>query len=247
MPPRPEGRGCRGRPAARSGRRAAGRPVGAGWLATRRGRRRRRSRRPGDCVRPCGARPQPGGRVGKDLAHRVVALAHAGEPGGEGDVCHREVGRLQQDARRLAALRPGECERPRTDLSGDEPVQLARAVGEASRQSLDALAVHDAVADEAHRACHDVGVDVPLRRTGGGVGAAAQAGAEAGLLGGRGRRVEADVLTLGRACRAAGPAVDPRRGDGAEEPSVEAGIPAQRGLVAAVRVLDHGGQRGTRS
>ena len=77
--------------------------------------------------------PQPARRVGEDLAHRVVALAHAGEAGGEGDVGDGQVGRLEQDARRLAALRPRQGERSRADLRGDQTVQLARAVAEAPR------------------------------------------------------------------------------------------------------------------
>ena len=203
----------------------------------------RRARRP--CAVPRRPRPQPARRVGEGLAHGVVALAHAGEAGGEGDVGDGEVGRLEQDARRLAALGPGQGERAGAHLGGDEAVELAGAVAEPAGQALDALAVDDAVADQPHGAGHDVGPDVPLGRARRGVGPAAQAGPEAGLLGGRRGGVEAHVLALGRAGRAAGAAVDPGRGDGAEELAVEAGVLALRRLVAAVRVLDHGCQRAT--
>ena len=175
----------------------------------------------------------------------VVALAHAGEARGEGHVSDREVGCLEQDAGRLAALGPGQRQWPRADLGGDEPVQLAGAVAEAVGQALDALTVDDTVADEAHGPSDGVGPDVPFGRARRGVGPAAEAGAEPGLLGGRRSGVEAHVLPLGRARRAARAAVDPGGGDGAEELAVEAGVLALRRLVAAVRVLNHGCQRAT--
>ena len=191
-----------------------------------------------------GARPQPTRRVGERLADGVVALAHAGEAGGEGHVGDGEIGRLEQDARRLAALRPCQGERTGAHLGGDEAVQLAGAVAETGGQALDALAVDDAVADQAHGPGDDIGPDVPLGRARRGVGSAAQAGAEAGLLRGGRSGVEAHVLALGSAGRAARAAVDPGGGDGAEELAVEAGVLALRRLVAAVRVLDHECQPG---
>ena len=138
-----------------------------------------------------------------------------------------------------------DSERPGPDLCGDEAVELARAVAEAPGHALDTVAVHDAVADQPHRPRHHVGPDVPLGGPRRGVGPATQAGAEAGLLSSSGGRVEADVLSLGRAGGAARPAIDPGRGHGAEEPPVEAGVLALGRLVAALRVLDHGCQRGT--
>ena len=186
-----------------------------------------------------GTGAQPARGVGEDLAHRLVALAHAGESGGERDLRDREVGRLQQDAGGLAALGAGQGQRPGSHLGGDEAIELAGAVPETAGQTFDALAVHDAVTDEAHGPRHHVGPHVPLGRAGRGVGPAAQAGPEAGLLGGGRGGVEAHVLALGRAGRATGPAVDPGGRDGAEEPAVEAGVFALRGLVAAFRVLDH--------
>jgi hypothetical protein len=123
-----------------------------GWLALV-APAQRRARRP---------RPQPARRVCERLAHGVVALAHAGEAGGEGHVGDKEIGRLEQDARRLAALRPGEGERASAHLGRDEAVQLARAVAETAGQSFDALAVDDAVTDQPHGAGDDVGPDVPL-------------------------------------------------------------------------------------
>ena len=115
-------------------------------------------------LRPCaGPGAQPTRRVGERLAYRVVALADAGEAGGEGHVRHGEVGGLQQDSRRLAALCPGQGERPRPDFRRSEAVELPGAVAQPARQSLDALPVDHAVADQPHGAGHDIGPDVPLR------------------------------------------------------------------------------------
>ncbi len=110
-----------------------------------------------------GAGPQAARRVREDLAHRLVALAHAGEAGRKGDLRDGQVRRLQQDAGGLAALGSGQGQRTGAHLGGDEAVELAGAVAEAAGQALDAFAVDDAVADEAHGPCHDVGPHVPLR------------------------------------------------------------------------------------
>ncbi len=75
---------------------------------------------------------------------------------------HGQVGRLEQDARGLAALGPRQGERPGADLGRDEAVELARAVAETAGETLDALAVDHPVADQPHGAAHDVGPDVPL-------------------------------------------------------------------------------------
>ena len=65
------------------------------------------------------------GAVGEHLADRVVELAHAAEAGGERDVGHRQVGRLDQDPSGLGTLRPGERERPGAELVGQQPVEVA--------------------------------------------------------------------------------------------------------------------------
>ena len=189
----------------------------------------------------CGSSPSPqaGRRVGEDLAHCLVALADAGESGRERDVRHGKLRRLEQQARRLAALGSGESERTGAHFGGEEPVQLSRAVAEPAGQSLDTLEVDDSVADETHRPRHGVRTQVPLGRPGGGIGPAAQAGPEPRLLG-RGRgRVEAHVLPLGRPGGATRPAIDAGRRDRAKEPTVEAGVLALCRLVAALRVFEH--------
>ena len=182
---------------------------------------------------------QLGRGEGEDLAERVVELADAAEAGGEGHVGDRQVGRLDQQPGGLRPLGAGQGQRPRPHLGHQQPVELALAVAESGRQAGHALAVDRAVGDEPHGPGHHVGPRVPLRRAGAGVGPAAHAGPEPGLLGRGGARVEADVGRLRRHRRAAGAAVDPGRGDGGDEPAVEAGVPALHGPVAAVEVLQH--------
>ena len=91
------------------------------------------------------------------------------------------------------ALRAGEGERSGAELVGDEPRQVAAAVAEPAGETGDALAVDDAVGDEAHRPGDDFAAYVPLRRTGRGVGMAALAGPVPVLLGGGRRGEELDV------------------------------------------------------
>ena len=129
---------------------------------------------------------QSPGRVGEDLPQRLVALADAGEPGGERDVGDGKCGRLEQDASRLRTLRPGNGQRSGADLGRDEAVQLAHAVAESTGETLDALAVDGAVPEEPHGPGDDVGPSVPFGRAGGGVGPTTETGAKSRLLG-RGR------------------------------------------------------------
>ena len=181
------------------------RPRSRASRRTRTARPPRSARGRGGAARSCRRRPRSAlravaaARVGderEDLAHGVVELAHAREAGGERDLGEREVGRLDQRARRLRALRAGERERPGPELCRDEAVELAHAVAEPRGEPGDALAIDDAVADQAHRARDDVGARVPLGRAGRGVRPAALAGPEARALR-RGRAaVEAHVGAL---------------------------------------------------
>ena len=97
----------------------------------------------------------------------------------------------------------------------------------------------DAVADQPHRAGHEVGALVPLGRAGAGVRPAPLAGAESGLLRGGGARVEAHVLRLRRHHRTAGPAVDLGGQHRGEEPAVEARVLRLDGPQAPLHVLVH--------
>ena len=117
-------------------------------------------------------------------------------------------------------------------------MQLPLAVVEPTGQPGDAVAVHDAVGDQAHGPADEISSAVPLGRTWCGVGTAAFAGPEASQLGGRCGWVEADIVRLRSHGRAAGPAVDPGGHDGGEEPAVKAGILALHSAVALL-VGDH--------
>jgi len=200
----------------------------------------RRHGRPLRGPRAAAAAPQLAGGPREDRADGVVELAQAREAGAEGDLRDRQVRRLEQDPRRLRALRPRERERTRAHLRRQHAVQRSLRVGHAPGEAGHALAVYDAVEDQAHRARGDVGAPEPLGRAGSGVRAAAQAGAKAGLLGRRGGRVKAHVLALGRDRGAARPAVDAGRGDRREEPAVEARVAAAQGAVGGLEVDDHG-------
>ena len=152
------------------------------------------------------------GRCGREhLAHRVVELADAGEPGAERDLRERQVGGLDEHPGGLGPLGAGQGDRAGADLGDELAVQWRSLYPSRPGETADALAVDDAVGDEAHRPAHDIGAHVPLGRTGRGVGPAALAGPEPGELGGGRGRVEADVGPLRRDGRTARPAVDAGR------------------------------------
>ena len=111
-----------------------------------------------------------------------------GKPAANATSVNGSVGRLDQQAGGLGALGAGERERAGAELGDELAVQVALAEAEPPREAGDALALDHAVADQPHRAADRVGAQVPLRRAGRGVGAAALAGAEAGALGGGGAR-----------------------------------------------------------
>jgi hypothetical protein len=72
-------------------------------------------------------------------------------------------------------------------------VQVAFGVSETAGEAGDALAVYDAIAYQAHRPARDAGPHVPLRGPRNRIRQAALARAGAGVLGGPGGRVEANV------------------------------------------------------
>ena len=99
---------------------------------------------------------------GEDLADGVVEGTDRGETGGEGDLRHGQRGRLDEEPRGLGALSAGEGERAGAQFGVELPFDLAGAVAEAGGEAGDTLAVHDPVADQPHRAGHEVGALVPL-------------------------------------------------------------------------------------
>ncbi len=182
---------------------------------------------------------QLGGSRGVHLPDRVVELAHAPEPRGEGHVGGSELGRLEQHTSGLGALGAGECQRPRAELLGQEPGEMARGVADAGGEPLHAVAVDHPVGDQPHRTAGDVGGDVPVGAAGRGVGKTALAGAVPGRLRGRGGGVEGDVLVR-RGARGAGrTAVDAGGAHGDEEHPVEPPIAALHRPVAGLGVQVH--------
>ena len=169
-----------------------------------------------------------------DLADRLVELAQAREAGRERDVDDGQVRGLQQRPRHARALRPGQRERRRAQVVDEDPPQLPLAVAQAMRQAGHALAVHEALVDEAHRAAGDVAAQVPLGGARRGARDAALARPEPGALRGRGRGVEADAVAPRGHGRAARPAVDAGGGDRREEVAVEAAIAAGDGAIVAL-------------
>ena len=190
-----------------------------------------------------GSAAQLGRREREDLLHGLVERPDAGEARGERDVGHRQLAGLDQQPRGLCALGAGERERAGAELGQQLALDLADAVAELCGQARYAVAVDHAVRDQPHRAGDQVGAVVPLRRARARVGPAALAGAESGLLRGRGARVEPHVLDLRRHHRAARPAVDLRGQHRGEEPPVEARVLRLDGpdasLPALVHVLQH--------
>src|SRR5262249_39030805 len=153
-----------------------------------------------------------------------VELADAGEARRERDVAHGQPRRLDQDSRGLRPLRPGEGKWAGPEFGRQQAADLALLVAELLRETRHALTVDNAVGDQPHRPGGEVRPDVPLRRAGRGVRAAPLARAEAVLLRGGGRGVEADVLALRRHRRARRAAVNTCRGYGDEEHPVEPGV-----------------------
>ncbi len=148
--------------------------------------------------------------------------------------------RLDQDPSGLRALGTRQRDRSGADFGDELTVQVALTEVELPGQTRDSLSVDDAVGNQPHRSTDEVRALVPLRRSGSGVRAAPLARPVAGELGRGGRGVEPHVRPLGRARRAARPAVDPGAGHGTEEPPVKAGVPALDRPVALFLVLEHG-------
>jgi hypothetical protein len=202
-------------------------------------RARRRGHRPAPAP-PRGLRPQLRRRHAVHGAHGVVELPHAGEPGGERDVGHPERGRLDQQPRRVGAVRPGQGERPRAQLRGQHAREVPVGVAQPPGQPRHALALDDAVGDQPHRAGGQVGPGVPVGRAGDGVGQAAPARPEPALLGGGRGGDEVHVAALGRDGRAGRPAVDPGGAHDGDEVPVEPRVAGGQRVVAAVVVEEHG-------
>ncbi len=182
---------------------------------------------------------QLGRRRREHLANRVVELADAGEARRERDLRDRHRGGLDQGARCLGSLCSGQRERTRTELGGEQSIDLTLAVVQPRREPTDAFPIDETIGDEPHRPADDVGTHVPLRRARRGIGTATLTGSVAVLLGGGRGDEELDVPLFGRHCRAARPAIDPGGLHRSDEDPVEPAIAALRRPVALLVVEDH--------
>ena len=185
------------------------------------------------------ARAQLARRRGEHLPDRRVELAHALKARREGHLDDRDTRRLEQDPRRLSALRTREREWPGADDGNELAVDMALAVAEAASEPADAIAVDDAVGNQAHGPPDEIGATVPIGRARGGVGTAALTGAKARSLRSRGGWEEANVLPFGCSRGTAGTTVDAGCAHTAEDPSVEAGILGLDGLPDALGINQH--------
>jgi hypothetical protein len=179
-----------------------------------------------------GLRAQRGRRHPVDLAHSVVELPDAGEAGRERDVGHRERRGLDQQPGGVRPVRPGQRERPGSQLGREHPVEMALGVAEPGGEPRDPVALDHTVGDQAHGPRGEVGTDVPVRRAGHGVGLAAAAGAVPALLRGARGGQELDVRSFRSHRRARRPAVDPGRAYCGDELPVEAGVASGDSAVA---------------
>ena len=117
-------------------------------------------------------------------------------------------------------------------LARENPRQVPRRVAKPTGQAGHTLPLQRAVGDESHRARREIIVEIPFGRSGHGVGEAASAGAQSGVVCGSGRAEEDDILGLRDDCGAARPAVDACRGHPGDELAVEARIPRRHRPIA---------------
>jgi hypothetical protein len=98
----------------------------------------------------------------EDPPDRVVELPHAAEPGREGHLGERELGRLDQHPGGLGPLRAGQRERTGPHLGDQLPVDVPHRVAEPGREAGHSVTVDHTVGDQPHRAADEVDAQVPL-------------------------------------------------------------------------------------
>ena len=126
-----------------------------------------------------GSIAQPARGQREHLFDRRIELPHAAKARGERDLGDRQRGRLEQQARRLRPLSPGERERTDPDDTDELAVHVTRGVSQPAGEAGDTLAVDNAIGDQPHRPSDQIGPTIPLGRSGRCVRTAAHARAEA--------------------------------------------------------------------
>ena len=188
------------------------------------------------------AAAQLAGRTLVERAEGVIETADAAEARGHGYGQHRQarfVEKLlgEEDAARLRDGQGG-C----ADVLIEEATELAFSHTERGGELLDrgAGAIECTLCNAGHGAADRAGSAAPCGRVRRDLRTAAEAGAEAGVLGSGGRGKEAAVVAHGRARGADGAAIDAGGGDTGEEAAIEARI---AGLERAI--ADFGLEDGT--
>src|SRR5208337_115364 len=172
---------------------------------------------------------QPTGRFAETGTQRVVELTNALEPGGEGNLRHREIRFIEQSPRKVKSARPRKGVWRRPQVLEEQAPQLPFSDAETCRELPHAAGVEGAFADEAQAARDDGRGPPPRRCAGRGLRATAQARPEPRVLCGGSAREKAHILALRRRSRADRPAVDPRRRHAGEKATVEAAVAAAQG------------------
>jgi len=117
-------------------------------------------------------------------------------------------------------------------------VDLTFAITQSRCESGYSLAIHNPVRHKAHGPAHEIGSQVPFRRTGADVGPASPTGAVASGLRFRRRAVELYVLALRRTRWATWPAINSGSPHRSEEHPVEAFVAAAYRPIAGF-VVEH--------
>jgi hypothetical protein len=167
----------------------------------------------------------------------VVEAARAPVAGSQRDLAHRQPRLLEQRAREVQPLRAQGRDRCRAQVLHEEPTQMTLAHAQLAADGWDPTEV--LLRKELQRAGDGGRASRGGRQEHGGIGAAAEAGPVSRLLGGGGAGEEAHVLFPRHLRGAAGPAVDPGRGDGGDEGALEAAVAALHRAVQIVAGVVH--------
>ena len=212
-------------------------------VAQHRGPVERRTVLQGDCQRLARGRtvahapPHRRRRTAVAQLHGGIEPPHAAEAAGERHLGHRQRRVDDQLPRQRQPPRLGERERADAQLGAHRAAEVAPGDAQPARQRVDGAVVRQrALVDATHGRRDHARQRVDRRRPGGQLRAAAEAGAEPGLLRLRGGAKEQAAIAPRCPRPADGAAVDPGRLHADEEQPVEARIPGQERPVADVGI-----------